>query len=131
MTKRLIKSGHLKVLERAGIEIHSRSVFLQGLLLLSAHELPAGLEKLRDHLNRYHKNREALGLSPVEAALAFALQCNEVNHVLCGVNNRLQLEEIVKSSHILPNSTRVEFFSEFSLYDDDLINPSKWALKRF
>lgn len=39
LDQRLLHSGHLAKLKNAGIEIHARSVFLQGLLLVSPAEL--------------------------------------------------------------------------------------------
>jgi aryl-alcohol dehydrogenase-like predicted oxidoreductase len=127
--QKFIKNGRLEKLKKEGFEIHSRSVFLQGLLLMSSSELPAQMGKLTSHLDRYHKRREALGLSKVEAALSFALHCSEIDRVLCGVNDENQLKEIVKSTAISTSSDMLEFFDEFNLDDDELTNPARWAVK--
>src|SRR3569623_2016970 len=71
LDQRLLKSGVLDRLQRLGVEIHARSVFLQGLLFLDT--LP---EKLRHAALELSITKAAIAASdatPLAAALGFVL----------------------------------------------------------
>jgi len=65
LDQRLIRSGRLDRLKQAGVEIHARSVFLQGLLLMDARDLPPYFETVRGHLEGYRAYLLQRGLSPL------------------------------------------------------------------
>lgn len=125
LDQRLIASGHLTKLKRAGIEVHARSVFLQGLLLMSPDALPAYFSTIRDHLAGYRAYLEGLGLTPLGAALGFVLGLPEVDHVILGVNSAAQLQEIlaVQMAHVDARS-----MARFALTDPAMLDPSRWRL---
>jgi len=120
--QRLLQSGHLASAKSAGIEIHSRSAFLQGLLLMNHENIPSQLGSMKDHLKNYQETIRRMGLTPVQAALGFVLGLEEIDSVICGVNNRAQLEEMCRSARPLEK----EVFTQFAFHDESIINPSLW-----
>ena len=52
--QRLIQSGHIKALQSAGIEIHARSAFLQGILLSERSALPDYFKRFDGSLAGYY-----------------------------------------------------------------------------
>ncbi|MBI4825116.1 MAG: aldo/keto reductase [Nitrospirae bacterium] len=122
LDQRLLLSGHLARLKKAGIEIHARSVFLQGLLLMEPERLPSYFNSIKTHLSQYHAHLKQQGLTAVQGALGFAAGLDEVDVVLCGVNTHRQLEEIC--SQWKPSSPAL--FSGFAINDESIVNPSKW-----
>lgn len=122
LDQRLLLSGHLTKLKEANVEIHARSVFLQGLLLLSPEALSSYFNPVKTHIKEYNDFIKESGISPLQAALGFALSLNEVDTVICGVNNHQQLKEIcnVAASHNYIN------FDRFAITDESILNPSKW-----
>lgn len=125
LDQRLIASGHLAALKRAGMEIHSRSAFLQGLLLMAPENLPAYFSPIRDHLSGYRGHLERLGLTPLQAALGFALGLPELDHVILGVNTAAQLQEalVAQSAQVDPSA-----MTQFALTDMAMLDPSRWHL---
>jgi len=121
--QRLLQSGHLDSLRSAGVEIHIRSVFLQGLLLMDPGRLPPGLAGARAALEAFHAYARGQSRTPLEAALGFALGLGETDTVICGVNSSGQLEEICSGASPLP----WEDFHEFALADASILNPSQWS----
>ena len=121
--QRLIASGHLAKLRAAGIEIHIRSAFLQGLLLLAPERVPQYFEPIRPHLCDYHRTLRETGVSAVEAALGFVRNLPEADCVLVGVCVRAELSEILKidgaSGHALN-------YDRFAVSDEAMINPIRW-----
>lgn len=121
--QRLLRNGYLRSLKNQGIEIHVRSVFLQGILLMSEEELPPHLSGFIPYLRRYREVNEKLGISPLQAAIGFVDQLLEVDSILVGVNNLDQLVEIVTATDRIFNS---KYLREFVIEDTSLINPSLW-----
>ena len=123
LDQRLRSGGQLRRLKAAGIEIHARSVFLQGLLLMPPPALPGYFEPLRGHLSKLHRQLEHMGLTPLEAALGFVLGIDEVDVVLCGVNNERQLLEICAAA-----ARRVDMpaLHRYAYGDQAMLDPTRW-----
>lgn len=122
LDQRLLHGGQLTRLKRAGVEIHARSTFLQGLLLMEPNTLPNYFDAVKPHLVRYHEYLLRSGVTPVKAALGFVTGLDEIDVVICGVNNHQQLEELCAATTPIP---AINFF-DFAIYDDLILNPSKW-----
>lgn len=125
LDQRLLQSGHLSKLKQAGIEIHARSVFLQGLLLMDTGTLPDYFHHAKTHLEHFRQFAQKMGISPKQAALQFAMGIKEIDVVLCGVNNRFQLNECLNCARQPMRPINME---RFALSDDSILNPSKWTI---
>lgn len=116
---RLIDGGQLQVLKNKQIEIHARSVFLQG-LLLNFKYLSNYFSKWTNQFNSYQEKVKDSNLSLLEYALNFALNTSELDKVLVGVDSANQLLDIA-------NSSNIDFkLKEFSINDAGLLNPTYW-----
>lgn len=122
--QRLLRDGTLGELRNRGVEIHVRSVFLQGALLLEADEVPTGMEGLNPALAELKRRSAAAGISSVHALLRFALELEEVDAVVAGVNKALQLEELGRLS-LQPLPAGFDR-SPLPINDVDLLNPATW-----
>ncbi len=125
LDQRLLASGHLTKLKQAGVEVHARSVFLQGLLLMPVADLPRYFDPLRSHLANYRAHLERVRISPMRAALNFALGLTEVDQVILGVNSRLQLQEIL-SQH--DSGGGGADWPRFAFSEVAMLDPSQWRL---
>lgn len=126
LDQRLLHSGHLRKLKQAGVEIHARSAFLQGLLLMAPHELPAHFDGVREHLAAYHRFIAGQALTPLQAALGFVTGLEEIDRVICGVNSGMQLHEICAAAgHAVAGTARADY-DAFALSDELFVNPALW-----
>ncbi len=91
LDQRLLVDGALGEIAALGIAIHLRSVFLQGLLFLGSHDLPADVARLTPGLSRIRLALAEAGADPLQAALAFALSREEVSIVILGVTSPSEL----------------------------------------
>ncbi|MBK5276969.1 MAG: aldo/keto reductase [Desulfuromonadales bacterium] len=121
LDQRLITGGQLKKLKAAGVEIHARSPLLQGLLLMEPETLSPFFDSVKAHLKMYRAFLSKNGITPVQAAVGFAAAVEEIDAVICGVNNHRQLEELC-AAPALNNMN----FHQFAINDDTILNPSKW-----
>lgn len=122
--QRLLHGGHLARLKKRGIEIHARSIFLQGLLLMSPADLPDYFVSIKDHVQHYHNVLQSQGITTLQGALGFVLALSEVDVVLCGLNNLQQLQGICTAATQYAKNN----FSEFALSDEKILNPSLWQV---
>lgn len=119
--RRLVTSGWLNRLVARGVEVHVRSVFLQGSLLAGSHSLPEFLRPWADEFKRFENWADSQGLSPLEAALGFPLSVEGVDKVVVGVASSRQLKEV-----ILASVSKDITYPAFSLGNSKLINPINW-----
>jgi aryl-alcohol dehydrogenase-like predicted oxidoreductase len=121
--QRLSSSGWLRRLKDLDVEVHTRSAFLQGLLLMDEQSIPPYFSKWNDKFIKWHRYLERKNISSTEACLEFPLSFNEVDRVVVGVDDQSQLLEILNYK----NSPSLFDFSELASNDEQLINPSFWA----
>lgn len=126
LDQRLLHSGHLRKLKQAGVEIHARSAFLQGLLLMAPHDLPAHFDSVREHLAAYHRFIAGQGLTPLQAALGFVTGLEEIDQVVCGVNSSVQLQEICAAAGRAAASAACAGYDAFAISDEAIVNPALW-----
>jgi aryl-alcohol dehydrogenase-like predicted oxidoreductase len=113
----------LGTLRARGIEVHVRSIFLQGLMLMEPANLPVGLRDFTDHLAQFRAELQKAGVTPVAAAVAFARQL-EVDCVVVGVTGLHELDELLAAwSAPFPDNFA---FSRFAFTNERLLNPSHW-----
>lgn len=122
--QRLIASGHLAKLKDQNIEVHARSVFLQGLLLMKPEEIPRQFKPFEAELSKYAGFLMKHGLSPVEGALSYIRHVPEVDVALVGVNCRVQLQECIDAFRRSPVANAD--FSAVACQNDRLLNPVLW-----
>jgi len=118
---RLIQGGQLKSLKNKGVEIHARSIFLQG-VLLDFDNLSDYFLTWKDQFDAYQVIVSDSKLTLLEYALNFVLSVKEVDKILVGVNSERQLKEIVRSVKSQSN------INAHSVKDVNLLNPSLWKV---
>ena len=123
LDRRMVDSGMLVKLQEKDIEVHARSIFLQGLLLMSEQNRPEKFNRWSGLWRIWHEWLNDNQLTALEATIRYAVSMPETSKVLVGVDNVDQLKEIVASStRVLPKVPN-ELFTN----DTDLLNPSNWS----
>jgi len=125
LDQRLILSGHLDKLKKMDVEIHARSIFLQGLLLMDPVDIPAYFEVYKHEFRKFHDCVSETGLTPLQISLGFVLNLKEIDRVIIGVNSEQQLEQIIEASKV--NVTDIKW-NEMNSNDPSLLNPAKWVI---
>lgn len=122
LDRRMITSNWLAMLKQSGTEVHVRSVFLQGLLLMNASNRPPRFKKWDKLWDTWHQWLADSRLSPLQASLGFALAQAGIDRVIVGVDTVHQLEGILSAA----NAPMPSLPDELNCEDIDLINPSRW-----
>lgn len=96
LDQRLVQDATLQQLKQMGVEIHARSIFLQGLLFLE--NLPERLRHAVPRLAAVRDRVRAAGVTPLAAALSFVVSQPEIDIALVGVAAPAHLEEILATA---------------------------------
>ena len=123
LDQRLVQDGTINHLYSLGIEVHARSAFLQGLLLMRINELPKYFEPWIPLLSKWHTFCREQFISPLQAALSFVSGLKGVSYALVGVQNQYQLKDILDNSMTLKSIKYDQFASD----DLKLLDPSTWS----
>jgi len=122
--RRLERSGWLPRLKAQNIEVHVRSAFLQGLLLMPRHAIPPKFDRWSWLWDRWHGNLKELNISPLSACLSYSLSLPHIDRVVIGVESALQLRELIESASF--ELSHVDW--SFMGHDDlGLLEPSRWG----
>jgi aryl-alcohol dehydrogenase-like predicted oxidoreductase len=122
MDRRLVDSGWAKQLKDANIELHTRSAFLQGLLLMPAHQRPLKFKRWSDVWAVWDDWLLETNLTPLEACLRYLNSIHEIDRIVVGVDTEVHLLQIVKASQ-----GYLESMPNFrDRLDARLINPAAW-----
>ena len=120
---RFENKGWLDLLARDKVEIHARSVFLQGLLLEDSKRMPNGFQKYSFFFAKIEKWLEDNKVSNLEACLSKLYLDERITRIVVGINNKVQLDAILQT-HI-----KNIFYPNWLIRaEEKLINPSLWSI---
>ncbi len=123
LDRALVESGWASRMYGAGVEVHTRSAFLQGLLLMQPGQRPAKFSRWANVWNVWDSWLEQEGLTSVEACVRYVTQFSVIKRVVVGVNTAAQLNQIIDASE-----GKLASLPEFdTLEDARLINPASWT----
>lgn len=108
-----------KIIRNKKIEIHVRSIFLQGLLLKKSNQLPLQLKKLKPNWKKLEKKISNLKLTHYEACLNFIIN-SKVDKIIIGINDKKHLKKFLNFKKI---NSIIPFFY---IKRKKLIDPIYW-----
>jgi aryl-alcohol dehydrogenase-like predicted oxidoreductase len=124
LDRRLEASGWLRRLRAARVEVHTRSTFLQGLLLMEAELRPPQFDVWSDLWRVWDAWLAERSQSAVQACLGFVLGHQEIDRVVVGVDCVAQLEEVIRV--VDSGCAAADYPPALESTDIDLINPALW-----
>jgi hypothetical protein len=123
LDQRLVASGWADRLKAAGVELHVRSAFLQGLLLFAPAARPEKFRQMPAVWAAWDGWLAATGLPPLEACLRFVAQNPQVDRIVVGVNSAAELRAIAE----VPDAPLTSLPDWPNDFDQRLIDPSQWS----
>lgn len=122
LDQRLIKDGTLNKLKKKNIELHARSIFLQGLLFIDRKKIQKKFNGIIKNIDLLKKRINKANISTQAAAISFIKNLKKFNAIIIGIDNFEQLKNIFEiSSKKLPFKTN-DLFSK----DINCIDPRFW-----
>jgi aryl-alcohol dehydrogenase-like predicted oxidoreductase len=124
LDQRLLIDGTLAALTGLGIEVHLRSIFLNGLLFLPPDRAPTHLKAAASRISRARRLIAEGRSDPLQAALGFALSRVEAATVLVGVTSPAELSAVIAAASSPPPDLD---WDEMAIDDPIALDPRAWA----
>lgn len=121
--RRLYTSGWLQRLKEEGVEVHTRSAFLQGLLLMPQSSIPAKFAPWSDIWSKWHDWLAQRAVTAVQACLAFPLSFPEIERVVVGADSENHLAQIIGAADSMVPVDLPDLHCDA----ENLINPARWS----
>jgi aryl-alcohol dehydrogenase-like predicted oxidoreductase len=116
----------IEFVTKNNIEVHVRSVFLQGLILMENINIPKTLNKIIPYLDSLRSEASKVGVNIYELCLLFVFNKSWVKHVVIGLDSDDQASELVMNIRNIMHKQINLDVSKFSCNDLNLINPVNW-----
>ena len=122
--QRIIRTGWLRRLADEGIEVHVRSIFLQGLLLMEPNSRPAYFGEWAYLFNVWDRLIDSMGVTRAAACIGFISQHADISRAIVGIDSISHLEQV------LDVSRQPVVIDANGLYSEDsgLIDPFNWRV---
>ena len=121
--QRLIQKDLLKRIKKQKIQIHVRSVFLQGVLLLKYNQLPKKLKKFKKEWDKWQNWLKKNKANPLQACLSFIRNQTQLDGIVVGCDNINQLNQILKLKQMKGKFS----LHNLNIKNNKLIDPRKWS----
>lgn len=128
--RRFVQAGVFEKARALAKNTHIRSIFLQGVLTMSALQLPCNLIPLAPFVTRFHELCAFYDITPACAALVWALRFFKDSSILFGAETVIQVQQNLASLGYEPDIPE-QFYKELTLLvppqETHLLNPSLWT----
>jgi aryl-alcohol dehydrogenase-like predicted oxidoreductase len=123
LDQRLLLDGSLMQVKEMGVEVHLRSIFLNGLLFLPPDRVPAQLKGAAGSLSRARRMIAEGRSDPLQAALGFALSRPEADAVIVGAGTAAELNAVIAAAASPPPDLD---WDEMAIDDPEALDRHHW-----
>ena len=121
---RLQDSGWLDRLASMGVEVHARSVFLQGVLLSAIAQNNDFFKPWKTTFEKWNRFAESSGTSAMMNCIKHVNSYDKVTFAVVGVDSAQNLSEVFDAFSARPQRINEDIFG----VDSQLINPARWSI---
>jgi aryl-alcohol dehydrogenase-like predicted oxidoreductase len=118
-----------KKIKRHGKKLHTRSVFLQGLIFKKVNELQGEFKVLQNAFLKIEILCKEFKLTTNELALSYVLSKDYIDGVLIGVDSLDHLKENISISGLKISQKLIEEIDNLNVPDENILNPTNWIKK--
>lgn len=126
LDQRFLRTGWLDKLVDMGCEIHVRSLFLQGLLLMQPTQRPDYFQRFATALERFDHWHPSV--APLGRALSIMTALPQVSRFVVGVCHAQELAAIVAASQVQHECYEADI-AHLASMEQELINPGLWRTR--
>lgn len=126
LDRRFLEKKFISLVKKKKLEIHARSIFLQGTLLKNYKLLPSYLRKWKKVWENFEKLTLNNGVSKFQMCMLFMqnlIKRGIINKIIIGLNNEQQLREII---NFVNAKKRINIDFKQINSSKNLIDPRRW-----
>jgi aryl-alcohol dehydrogenase-like predicted oxidoreductase len=113
-------------IKASGKQVHTRSAFLQGLFFVPDINSHKAVKSLQPQIEYLYKLSNEINIPIQKMALNYCLQQANIDNVLIGVDNIMQLEQNLKNADCVLSDKIIDEINHIKIEDSNLLNPSLW-----
>ncbi len=121
--RRLLNTGWMNRLHQEDVELHTRSLFLQGLLLMAQKDRPEKFNRWGKLWHNWHSWLDTNNISALQTCVSYTLSFPEIKKAVVGIDSLEQLVQILDAV----NLESPEIPNYLSCSDLNLLNPARWT----
>jgi aryl-alcohol dehydrogenase-like predicted oxidoreductase len=120
--------SYFEALKKKNIEIHTRSVYLQGLFFISPENLNDGFLPAKKNMEMLYNISYRSGLPIRLLCLSFVLKSSFVDKVVIGIDRKKHLKELLQAEQNIESAYKYyDELTKLRLDIPDIILPYKWT----
>lgn len=124
----LLRMGFLKRAKTKGIEVHTRSAFLQGLFFKDVNDLKGNLVNLKTDLIYLNELISDSSITKTSFALNYPINKDYIDKVVIGIDNIDQLRDNIQAIEGFSFNKAYKQIDLINIENKELLNPSNWKL---
>ena len=113
-------------LKKLNIEIHVRSIFLQGLYFMEKNKIPQNLSPIVPHLMNLHKICSDNKISMASLAINFVKENPNIDKIILGIDSEKQLSENISVMNQPLDKQIINYVKKIEVDEKELLNPVNW-----
>lgn len=118
---------YFEILNKQGVEIHVRSVFLQGLFFKDPQKLSPHFNKVKDKIEELHHLSDSNNISISSLCLCFVANNKLIDKIIIGIDSSKNIQE---NTRFLNESNKYEpikdKFDQLIVSDENILLPFNW-----
>ena len=116
---------YTKILKKNNIDIHARSIFLQGLLLMKFETIPKEFSEIKKYILKIKERKKIYNTNLINYLLNFVDKQHYINQIIFGVHSYNHFKKIIKYKKL----QKIRF-EKFNLVKKKIINPALWSYNK-
>jgi aryl-alcohol dehydrogenase-like predicted oxidoreductase len=125
LDQRLLIDGSLARVRDQGVEVHLRSIFLNGPLFRPPDRVPSGMKAAAARVSRARRMIAEGRSDPLQAALGFALSRPEAHAVIVGAATAVELSAVIAAAASPPPDLD---WDDMAVDDPDVLETRRWVV---
>lgn len=128
--KRFLKKRIISSIKRNKIELHARSVFLQGLLFAENNKIYNSFRNIKKNFEIASKLSDNENLTLAEISFLWVYKNKNIKKIVIGVDSLNQLKENFKLLNTKLSKKTILKIDKINLHKNNIIKPNLWKIKQ-
>lgn len=124
LDQKILKNAFIKLLKKKKVEIHARSIFLQGMLLSDVSRVPKKFKYLKKPLTYFESWIKMREISKLYACLKYILSFSIIDKIVLGTNNYLQFKQTIETIEKINGKLNIP--KQLKNISHNQLNPKNW-----
>ena len=129
--KRFLEKKIISSIKKNRIEVHARSIYLQGLLFVEEKKIYRYFKNIKKIFKKTINLAENENLSLAQLSLLWVYKKKDINKIVLGIDSLSKLNENINLLKKKINNKTILEIDKINLHKNTIIKPNLWKIKQF